>query len=52
MNVIYYGLDKTMCKCSSKFDVTFDTATHERTNRYKTRVVVKTYLGVIYEDLY
>ena len=33
-------------------NVAFDTATYERTNRYKTRHVIKTYPNVTYEDLF
>ena len=49
MNAIYW-LDKTICTFSANF--AFDTATYERTNIYKTRDVVKTYLDVTYEDLF
>ena len=43
---------KTMCTFST--NVIFNTAIHmcERTNRYKTRDVVKTYLNVTFEDLF
>ena len=39
-----------MCTLSATF--AFRTATYERTKRYKTRDVVKTYLNVTFEDLF
>ena len=39
-----------MCTCSA--NVAFYTATYERTNRYKTRDVVNTYLNVTFEDMF
>ena len=38
--------------CTFSANVAFDTATYERTNRYKTRDVVNTYLNVTFEDLF
>ena len=39
-----------MCKFSANF--AFDTATYERTNKYKTQDVVNTYVNVTFEDLF
>ena len=48
MNANYYGLDKTMCKFSANFAFGKN---DERTNRYKTRSVVNTYLNVTFQNL-